>query len=115
MWRAVATMRRAITTIFQDRMHAILMRITPVVLLAKSAVRAKVHGSWLTPWPRVEAKHAIVLLPFSIIITKHYWIIKKRSCSHIRVILLPMLAAHLQVVEIADNDVLVQFLNDSLL
>ena len=116
LWASAAGRRRAITTaVHQDLLHSILVRIAPVVLLAKPAIRAKVHRSRLTPGPRVEPKHAIVLFPLSVVLAKHHRIVEERSCTQIRLILLTVLASHLQVVEVANDDVLVELLDDTLL
>lgn len=90
------------------------VRCTRVILVVQFAVGANEHRSALFLWPRVEPLHHLVLLAFAVVLLEKDWIIQKGATVHI-CRLSVLLAAHLNVVVLSDDDIAVHFLDDALL
>jgi len=100
----------------KNRSHSILVRIsgTRVELMMQFTIRPNEHWPTVSLRPCIESLHHLILFSFPIVLFKKYWVKEKCSTMHVSSLFV-LLATHLYVVVLANDDIAIHLLDYTLL
>lgn len=118
LWICRSLWRRSTINWFNSKYgsHSFFVRISSarVELMVQLTIRPNEHWPTVSLRPCIESLHRLVLFSFTIVLFKKYWVKQKSPAMYISSLLV-WLSTHLYVVILANDDITIHLLDNTLL